>query len=84
MTVKEFIKKNQSLFDNAEHIFAIFYEEGTEWEDVYRVDNFYNTSDFLNNSELANEILCAFTRISITYFDGTKYSVLVETSNVMF
>ena len=84
MTVKEFIKKNQSLFDNAKYISAIFYEGGTDWENVERVDDFYNTSDFLNNSELANEILSQFTRISVTYFDGEEYSILVETSSESF
>lgn len=84
MTVKEFIKKNQSLFDNAKHISAIYYEGGTDWENVDKVDDFYNVSDFLNNSELTNEILCQFTRISIAYFDGAEYSVLVEISSESF
>lgn len=84
MTVKEFIKKNKSLFDNAKYISAIYYEDGIEWENVDRIDDFYNTSDFLNNSEAVNEILCRFTRISISYFDGEEYSILVETSSEGF
>lgn len=84
MTVKEFIKKNRPLFDNAKYISAVYYESGTDWENVDRVDEFYNTSDFLNNSEAANEILSSFTRISVTYFDGEEYSILVESSNEAF
>ena len=84
MTVKEFIKKNRPLFDNAKNISAVYYEGGTDWENVDRVDDFYNTSDFLNNSEATNEILSRFVRISVTYFDGEEYSILVETSSEAF
>ena len=84
MTVKEFVKKNQALFNNAKYISAVYYEGGTDWESVDRVDDFYNTSDFLNNSEAATEILSRFVRISVTYFDGEEYSILVETSSETF
>lgn len=84
MTVKEFIKKNQALFDNAKDISAVYYEGGTDWESVDRVNGFYNTSDFLNNCEAATEILSSFVRISVTCFDGEEYSILVETSSEAF